>query len=645
MKLSKKEIFPSHKPLVQNPDVLLLSIQLLTAVFIPVNFIYFYYNLYEISGLPFDDAFIHLTFARNLTEYLSFSFFKDEMVTSGSSSPLYTFILAIGNFFTDNEFFLSYAAGISMLILSVIIFFKINRLDFKTNYPYLFASVLIFVLDKKMIFFSVSGMETILFVFNLLLSLYYYRTSKVIPLATSLALTVWIRPEGILFILAIIIDYNYCLFCVRNNLKTDVVKLALKNTRLIFFIMSGSLLLYVFFNLFLSGTILPNTFYAKKAFYSPEFISRESFLKNDVWAFFTSGSYAFFMIGFIISSVKVIYDLSKRKINNNFLLFIFIIIFISAFWLKMPYSGLNGRYLVPLIPFYLMISISGFIYLFNSIGKFDQVCSHFNYIKYIIWLICIYMMSRDLYSERDLFSHECRKNQTIHIDAANWIRENTLPQDVIATHEIGAIGFYSNRKIIDIVGLVTPELISKLPDENYILVMQDYLKLKDVKYFATMKNWCIVDNANPLFSSGKNEYSSDVFEIFRYNPDETHILSKKTNRLLSLVQYNLSKNYPYQALYFLKEALKSDPESSLSYFLLADAYVRFGDTVNSEINLLKAVKLFPDYPGANYQLSKLYKLRNDSVSSKKCFNRYKQVKDLIHYSYKTISEKLPNERY
>ncbi len=641
--MSKKKIFPSLKPSVLNPYRFFIIILLLSAAALPVNFIYFYNNRYGVYGLPFDDAFIHLTFAKNLSEYLSFSFFKDEMITSGSTSPLFTFILAAGNFFIENEFLLSYAAGISMFILSIIILFKINLLDFKTKYPYLIASVLIFALDKKIIFFSVSGMETGLFVFNLLLSLYFYRILKIVPLAVTLALSVWIRPEGILFIFAIIIDYFYNLYFIRDNSRTCSIKLTSKNIRLIFFIISGSFLLYAFFNLFLSGTVLPNTFYAKRIFYSPEFMSRETFLENDVLGFFASGSYSFFMPGFIFSFVKLLCDLFKRKGNINFLFFIFIIIFILAFWLSMPYSGLNGRYFVPLIPFYLMVSVSGFIFLFDSLSKYAG--SYIHYAKYIVWLICIYMVSHDLYSEREVFSNECRKNQIIHIDAADWIKKNTAPKDVIATHEIGAIGFYSNRKIIDIVGLVTPQLIEKLPDENYISVMQDFLREKDVKYFATMKNWCRVDNANPLFTSEKNERSTDAFEIFKYVPGETHILSKKTNRLLALVQYNLSKNYPDQALFFLTEAVKSDPESALSHFHLADVLIRFGDTVNSEINLLKAIKLFPDYPDANFQLGKLYKSRNDSVSSKECFNRYKKSKDRIFSSYKTISGKLYRESY
>ena len=50
---------------------------------------------------------------------------------------------------------------------------------------------------------------------------------------------------------------------------------------------------------------------------------------------------------------------------------------------------------------------------------------------------------------------------TDRLKAAEWIKNNTAENDVIATHDVGAIGYYSDRKIVDVAGLVTPELIKK----------------------------------------------------------------------------------------------------------------------------------------------------------------------------------------
>src|SRR5712692_9540798 len=73
------------------------------------------WNAYRVNGhpgFPLDDPWIHLQFAKNLHEYGSYSYYQTTMATSGSTSPLYTLLLAAGFSFTSNEFLLSYTFGI-----------------------------------------------------------------------------------------------------------------------------------------------------------------------------------------------------------------------------------------------------------------------------------------------------------------------------------------------------------------------------------------------------------------------------------------------------------------------------------------------------------------------------------------------------
>jgi hypothetical protein len=43
-------------------------------------------------------------------------------------------------------------------------------------------------------------------------------------------------------------------------------------------------------------------------------------------------------------------------------------------------------------------------------------------------------------------------------DAALWIRENTLPEETVAYYEVGVVGWFSERPIQDLLGLVTPAM-------------------------------------------------------------------------------------------------------------------------------------------------------------------------------------------
>ncbi|MBL0107557.1 MAG: hypothetical protein IPP52_09795 [Ignavibacteria bacterium] len=98
------------------PSKVVKTIFYVLLILLPVFLAYLYLRsslkINHVFSFPLDDPWIHLTFAKNLSEYFSFSYFKNEMVTAGSTSPLYTILLAIGFFVTGNEMILSYVIGI-----------------------------------------------------------------------------------------------------------------------------------------------------------------------------------------------------------------------------------------------------------------------------------------------------------------------------------------------------------------------------------------------------------------------------------------------------------------------------------------------------------------------------------------------------
>lgn len=51
---------------------------------------------------------------------------------------------------------------------------------------------------------------------------------------------------------------------------------------------------------------------------------------------------------------------------------------------------------------------------------------------------------------------------------AKWIAQNAPPDAVIAAHDIGALGYYDDHKLIDLAGLISPEVIPFIRDEPRI---------------------------------------------------------------------------------------------------------------------------------------------------------------------------------
>jgi len=95
--------------------------------------------------------------------------------------------------------------------------------------------------------------------------------------------------------------------------------------------------------------------------------------------------------------------------------------------------------------------------------------------------------------------------QSEMVTTAKWIGENTPEDALVAAHDIGALGYYGKRKIIDLAGLVSPEVISFIRDENQLLI---YLDRKGADYLMTFPGWYpfIVSHFEQVYNTN-NPYS------------------------------------------------------------------------------------------------------------------------------------------
>ena len=72
------------------------------------------------------------------------------------------------------------------------------------------------------------------------------------------------------------------------------------------------------------------------------------------------------------------------------------------------------------------------------------------------------------------------------VAVAGWLANNTPPDALIASHDIGAIGYFAERPLLDLAGLISPEVIPLLPDED---ALTQYILSSGAQYLVTAPGW------------------------------------------------------------------------------------------------------------------------------------------------------------
>ncbi len=83
---------------------------------------------------------------------------------------------------------------------------------------------------------------------------------------------------------------------------------------------------------------------------------------------------------------------------------------------------------------------------------------------------------------------------------SKWVEENTEEDSTIAAHDIGALGFFGQREIIDLAGLISPDVIPIIRDE---VKLEEYLDENNVDYLMTFPDWYpfLVTRADKIYST------------------------------------------------------------------------------------------------------------------------------------------------
>lgn len=418
-------------------------------------------------GFPLDDAWIHLTYARNFAEHGEWAFRLGES-SAGSTSPLWTLLLGLGFILKLAPYIWPFFLGWVVLVLLGIRGESVTRRLVSAYRPRVPWVGFFFVTAWHLTWSAVSGMETLLhgFILFYVLSTLLVDPRRYFELGFLTGLSIWVRPDGITLLGPLILT---ALMIEQNTRDRGRAVAQILVSFLALFVP------YLLFNLALSGNPFPNTFYAKQAEYQAAWLSLSlSDRLNNYLMPILASPFIILIPGAVMWMVRRVRMRDWAAIASMIWFFGYIMLY----FLRLP-AYQHGRYIIPAFPILYLWGILGMVEYVTSKKANARIARIWPLLLGAMCLVFTGIAAQQnaldvLWIEREM------------VGTAEWLEENIPPEAVLAVHDIGAIGYFDEHPIIDLAGLVSPDVIPFIRDQDRLAV---YLKERGASYLVTLPSF------------------------------------------------------------------------------------------------------------------------------------------------------------
>ena len=405
-----------------------------------------------------DDTFIHLQYARNLATGHGLVFNPGERVY-GCTSPLWVALLADGMALGFNGLHVARVLGFLATLWSVALFLQLMRRNLQT--PALCAAATVaWAGHAWMLRWSLSGMETPLAVALVLAGFVAFTEGKTWgarPVRTGAlwALAALTRPEAALLL---------GLWGVFLLVDTD----SRPGLRRLVFGALPPLAIYgawLLFARFYFGTMLPQTLMAKAAGPAGLDVQMENLWRQVKIVGATDGLMAALLVLALLAGGASVW--TKRPLTQRaqrLLPWVWVVL-VPVLYVGRGVPVLS-RYLLPLLPVLSWLGWrAGECW---SLGASPTPRTVRRTVVLGTALAALVLL-QNLAVYRGAVLPQVRSFsaglQGSLVPWGRWLREHTPERSAIATPDIGALGYFSRRRIVDLAGLVTPQMVPYLERE------------------------------------------------------------------------------------------------------------------------------------------------------------------------------------
>jgi len=448
-----------------------------------------------------DDAFISYRYVKNLTSGEGLVFNPGEKV-EGFSNFLWVIMLSFLDFLGFPPLWSSKIISFCISLLMILLIFRTAQ-AFGLNKFISGLCSLTLSLSSGLAYFSMSGMETVFYTLLLLLAIYINEkyenkpTKKIFNTLYGILFAVAIaRPEGILLLF---ISTIYHLFKKIISKKGIYLKTILRVQFIYFLIYIFLMILrYLYYS-----DILPNAYYAKP---------KGTFVEQGYSAFYTNFMNALLSGSFLLIPIFILLVKYCKKYTFPYLILVgqLIFMFYAGDWMAF------GRFFLPILPIVItliaLLSQETFLRArppyFNKLVIFSSV---------IIW---IFYSAGNVYQTHSALPNKNKypylvMNSQSLIELGKNLSQNYPLKTTIAVRRIGAISYYSNLRIIDILGLTDKKIayniknIKNIETQNEVnsrIVLEKEPDLIILFSFESDIAGYVYDKANPQYKLFEIEY-------------------------------------------------------------------------------------------------------------------------------------------
>ena len=417
-----------------------------------------------------DDAFITFRYARNLLAGSGFVFNVGQHVL-GTTTPLYTLLLAglAGVLRYGNYPWLALLvntladAGTCLLLIP---FGTILTGQRRVGV----AAALLWAIAPMSVTFAIGGMETSVFILLLVVTGYLYLLGRTRLAALTSGLLLLARPDGALLVGPLAIDLLVQSWRARRFPAAEIG------------ILLATLLPWIVFATLYFGSPIPHSIAAKSVAYRlPPDAALVRLVQQYGTPFFEQDLLGRFwpLAGFILYLTLTLLG-SLRSVRANrraWPIALFPWLYFVAYSVANPL--IFRWYLAPPLPFYILLILAGLDRLLSDLLAairgwrwnlpFSPLAIPVG--AFVFLSLHAWTLHPDHGPTEPAPQMAFHQLELYYADIGRSLAPQVTPNTVLAAGDVGALGYYSNARIIDTVGIVSPEATAYYPLDPALYVI------------------------------------------------------------------------------------------------------------------------------------------------------------------------------